>query len=523
MSIWLRTVTLFCGKSPNVSSIVSAVNKSQLLWHCNITNDIPDSQSMSIGALIDTGASIILVRDTMVKELNLPLNRLEKPLSIMTATNTKKCLIHSVNIVLSSLDCNYIAKLFTAVVSDTLSNDVILDMPFLEANSIIVDMHNGIVKDVVNDYTLLHLHNTRHPGDKHRKMQKPHERRLMTQKYQNSLLAELKHCLAITKKTMDLHHSVNETQSVFVISQIASRIESIEEMERLDQERQQILNEFDSVFDTVPHADDLPTDVLAEIKLKDTNQMIKTRTYTCPRKYRQAWQTLIQQYLDAGRIRPSSASQASPAFIIPKADPSALPRWVNDYRQLNKNTIPDKYPLPCIDNILADCGKGKIWGTIDMTNAFFQTKMKPSDVPLTAVSTPFGLYKWCVMPMGLRNAPAIHQQHVNMALHKFIGKICHIYLDDIVTWSNTVEEHRNHVRLILDALHTAGLYCNLKKTKLFQREINFLGHTINNKGIFADEKKVERITNWPVPSSAKDVHQSLGLVCYLASFLPQLA
>lgn len=99
-----------------------------------------------------------------------------------------------------------------------------------------------------------------------------------------------------------------------------------------------------------------------------------------------------------------------------KADPTALPRWVNDYQQLNKNTISDKYPLLWVDNILADCAKGKIWGTIDMTNAFFQTKMKPSDIPLTAVSTPFGMYKWCVMPMGLQNAPAIYQHHVNQAL-----------------------------------------------------------------------------------------------------------
>lgn len=158
-----------------------------------------------------------------------------------------------------------------------------------------------------------------------------------------------------------------------------------------------------------------------------------------------------------------------------------------------------------------------------MTNAFFQTKMKPSDIPLTAVSTPFGMYEWCVMPMGLRNAPAIHQCHVNQALRQYIGKFCHVYLDDIVIWSDSIDKHWAHVHKILQALQKAGLFCNLKKTKLFQSQIHFLGHTINNDGIFPDDAKIERILNWPIPTSAKEVRQFLGLVCYLATFLPQLA
>ena len=89
------------------------------------------------------------------------------------------------------------------------------------------------------------------------------------------------------------------------------------------------------------------------------------------------------------------------AFIIPKKDPAAKPRWVNDYCQLNTNTIIDSHPLPCIDDILADFAKGKIWVTIDMTDSFFQTKMHLDDIALTMVSTPFDLYKWTVMQMGL--------------------------------------------------------------------------------------------------------------------------
>ena len=83
-----------------------------------------------------------------------------------------------------------------------------------------------------------------------------------------------------------------------------------------------------------------------------------------------------------------------------------MPRWVNDYRELNDNTVADKFPLPRIADILADCGKGKIWGKLDMTNAFFQTKVHPDHIKYTAVRTPFGLYEWVVMPQGCRNAPS---------------------------------------------------------------------------------------------------------------------
>jgi hypothetical protein len=135
-----------------------------------------------------------------------------------------------------------------------------------------------------------------------------------------------------------------------------------------------------------------------------------------------------------GRIRPSNSAHASPASLIPKADRAELPWWVNDYRMLNGNTVMDSHPLPRVDNILADCAKGRIWSKLDMTNSFFQTLMAPEDIHLTAVMTPLRLYEWLVMSMGLRNAPSIHQRQVIAALCLFIGKICHLYLYNVIVW-----------------------------------------------------------------------------------------
>jgi hypothetical protein len=124
----------------------------------------------------------------------------------------------------------------------------------------------------------------------------------------------------------------------------------------------------------------------------------------------------------------------------------------------------------------------------------------------------------------MRNSPATHQRRVTLALSDIIGKICHVYLDDIIIWSSsTLAEHRSNVSRILEALRAAHLYCSLKKSNLFATEIDFLGHHISERGIKVDSSKVNRILNWPVPSSAKQVRQFLGLVHYIASFLPTLA
>jgi hypothetical protein len=284
-----------------------------------------------------------------------------------------------------------------------------------------------------------------------------------------------------------------------------------------------IKNEFQQIFEPIPHIDQLPDHEPARIHLKEPHKKLSNRTYSCPRQYKDSFGTLIEQRLKSGFIRPSSSPFSSPSFIVPKKDPKAVPRWVCDYRQLNANTIPDNYPLPRIDDILADCGKGKIWATIDMTDSFFQTRIHPDNIHKTSITTPLGAFEWCVMPMGLRNSPPIHQRRVMTVLRPYIGKICHVYMDDIPIWSQSIEEHIVNVRTILQALQDAGLYINKKKTHLFCYEVNFLGHVISQDGIEADPSKVDKILNWPVPKNTKDIQQFLGLVRYLNAFLPRLA
>ena len=249
---------------------------------------------------------------------------------------------------------------------------------------------------------------------------------------------------------------------------------------------------------------------------------IQWRLYDCPKKFHEAWKTLLQQHIDAGHLCPSNSPHSSLAFIILKADPTALPQWVNNFCELNLNTVPDNHPLPKIEEISCDCTKGRIFAKIDMTYTFFQTNVHPHDVKWLAVHTPWGLYEWLVMPMGVRNAPAVHQQCMVSALQHLIGMICHFYLDDIIIWSPTLEEHMQNVHTVLQALREATLFCSLKKTQLFCTEVLFLGHKVSAQGIDADPDKVSWILDWPVPHSVNEMCSFLGLVRYIADHIPNL-
>lgn len=161
---------------------------------------------------------------------------------------------------------------------------------------------------------------------------------------------------------------------------------------------------------------------------------------------------MLQQHLDAGRIHPSSSQYTSPTFIIPKSDPAVSPQLVNDYRKLDSNTVPDNRPFQRIDDILVDCARGKFWAKIDIANSFFQTRIHPDDVRFAAITAPFGLYERLVMQMGCRNAPATHQRRMCAALRPFRpfnGKICHVYLDEVIIWWNSFAEHLRNIEKIL--------------------------------------------------------------------------
>jgi hypothetical protein len=521
--------------SDSEDSVSAPLKVPHIFWSCNVLT--PNDDTVLVKALIDDGAHLVLIHPDLVKRLSLRTFNLPRPERVEVAmdSDSKKqtfSLCSFVKLRCSTVDGSWTSSPVRALIAPHLCSPLVLGQPFLFVNRIVVDYYDRLVIDKRCNVNLLNPSVKPpvpwcdpKPAKRKKRMPKPKQDRIdqlkKTLQNRTVLMDELKSVCALRKKK--LGDDIESKFEINPLTAIQDRIAALAALDAMDKTERELKEEFRPIFEPIPHVRDLPTDIVARIKLKDAHRTIASRTYSCPRKFREAWQTLIQQHLDSGKIRPSSSAHASPSFIIPKADTTVLPRWVNDYRQLNANTVTDSHPLPRIDDILADCAKGKIWATIDMTNSFFQTRMHPDDIPLTAVTTPFGLYEWLVMPMGLRNAPAIHQRRVMGALRQLIGKICHVYLDDIVIWSQTLEEHKHNIRLVLQALKDARLYVNPKKTKLFQHEIIFLGHRISQRGIEADNSKINKILDWPVPKSAKEMRAFLGVVRFIANFLPNLA
>jgi hypothetical protein len=465
---------------PSLSSVSApqSLKCEHLLWKCT-TNGGTAGLSVNTTTLIDSGAHMVFIRPDLVDKLELHSLRLTIPETVSVAINAQKPapLMHFVRLTIKSRDNVFESKVLNAVVTPGLCMPIILGLPFLCTNNISCNY------------------------------------------------ATRKCFVTIKNKSYNLLSPPKPSTQYapYTLAAIHNRIASLSLENELTKRNDALRKEFAAVFEPLPHVDELPTQPRARIRLKNPDHCIKSHNYPCPQKWKDAWHVLLQQHLDTGRIRPSSAAAGSGAFIIPKADPTVLPRWVNDYWQLNTNTITDSFPLPRINEILADCATGSYFASIDMTNSFFQTRMHNDDIELTAVNTPWGLYEWVVMPMGIKNAPAIHQRRVSVALRPWIGKICHIYIDDIAIWSKTLEEHERNVRTILQTLKDNKLHCNPKKTKLFTTEIRFLGHRVSAKGVEADEEKADRVKYWPRPTSAKQARGFLGLIHYLATFLPKIA
>jgi Reverse transcriptase (RNA-dependent DNA polymerase)/RNase H-like domain found in reverse transcriptase/Integrase zinc binding domain/Chromo (CHRromatin Organisation MOdifier) domain/Aspartyl protease len=225
----------------------------------------------------------------------------------------------------------------------------------------------------------------------------------------------------------------------------------------------------------------------------------------------------IKQLLALGFIEPSSSSYAAPVLFVQKKDGSL--RMCIDYRALNKITIKNKYPLPRIDDILDKLNGSAYFSSIDLKSGYHQLRIAEQDVKKTAFRTPLGLYAWRVLPFGLCNSPATWQNAMNDIFRQHLDEFVVVYLDDILIFSKSKEDHYKHVETVLNKLRAHGLYANAKKCAFFKPELEFLGHIIGTHGIKVDPKKTKVINSWPKPTNVTDLRSFLGLANYFRRFI----
>ncbi len=219
----------------------------------------------------------------------------------------------------------------------------------------------------------------------------------------------------------------------------------------------------------------------------------------------------LEKLLSKDAIVASAAPYAAPALFVRKKDGSL--RMCIDYRGLNKITVRDRYPLPNISDLLDRVGSGRIFSKMDLRAGFHQIRMAKEDIDKTAFITHMGQFAWKVMPMGLTNAPATFQRLMNSVLTPLRG-FAVVYLDDILVFSATVQEHAKHLQAVLAALKKAGLYVHAGKSEFGVEEVMFLGHVIGRGVIGMDKSKVSAIKEWSLPRTKAQLQSFLGFTNY---------
>lgn len=220
----------------------------------------------------------------------------------------------------------------------------------------------------------------------------------------------------------------------------------------------------------------------------------------------------VENLLHKEFIRPSTSPISHGVLFAPKKDGGLRP--CIDYRKLNAITKKNRYPLPRIDE-LQDRLVGAVWFTaIDVRDAYYRIRMKEGEEWKTAFRTRFGLYEYQVMPFGLTNAPASFQNLINDALREYLDDFALAYLDDILIFSKTYDEHVRHVKKVLERLRERDLPVKLDKCEFHKHKIAFLGYIVSTEGIGPDPAKIEAIKNWPTPVNLKEVQSFLGLANY---------
>ena len=245
---------------------------------------------------------------------------------------------------------------------------------------------------------------------------------------------------------------------------------------------------------------------------------IRMRPYPVAFKHRELLKRHLEDMLEGNIIQHSTSAWAAPVVLADKKDNSK--RFCVDFRRLNAITKKDSFPLPRIEDLLDSLRGQKLFTTLDLAAGFWQIELTESSREKTAFVVDHNLYEFLRLPFGLTNAPGTFQRLMNHVLREVIGHKCLVYLDDIIIFGATVEQHLQNLQEIFNLLRIANLKLKLSKCKFLQERVQYLGHIVDETGITPDPAKVECIKNFPRPKTVQDLQSFIGLASYYRRFIP---
>ncbi|GJU57463.1 putative nucleotidyltransferase, ribonuclease H [Tanacetum coccineum] len=225
----------------------------------------------------------------------------------------------------------------------------------------------------------------------------------------------------------------------------------------------------------------------------------------------------LRELRHKGFIRPSSSPWGALVLLVKNKDDSF--KMCIDYRELNKLTIKNRYPLPRIDDLFDQLQASQLFSKIDLRSGYHQLRVHEDDIPTTIFRTLYGHFEFTVMPFGLTNVPSVFMDLMNRVCRPYLDKFVIVFIDDILIYFKTKEEHEMHLGLILELLKKDKLYAKFSMCEFWLQEVKFLGHVINGDGIHVDPGKIEAVKNWEAPRTPSEVCSFLGLAGYYRRFI----
>ena len=508
-------------KSSPINLVISSATLDGSVWgensHFVVKAIVKNSQLKSISslALIDSGASAHgFINSKFAHDNKFELHKLSCPRSLKVFDGTDSVSGHITHLAKTTLDINGHFETMLLFVTPLAYFDLVLGLPWLEHHSPRINWKEGTL-DFNHPRCCNHSRNF--PATVSSLSQKIiKERREKESKRKSAaLLVDFESC-----STEDFGKSFLKSDHRIMAASIEDIREALREKPFVDpaEKLPGIYHDYLPVFSKV-EADKLPPHRPSDhrIILKPGSEPPWGRLYGMSRGELLVLKKYIKENLEKGFIRPSSSPASSPVLFVKK--PGGGLRFCVDYRALNDLTIKNRYPIPRIHETLTLLGKAKYFTKLDVISAFNRMRIAKGDEYLTAFRTRFGLYEYLVMPFGLANAPSSFQNYINDTLRGYLDEFCTAYIDDILIFSRSLEEHQEHVRKVLTRLLDAGLQIDIKKCEFHVQSVKFLGLVLSTDGIRMDPTKLEVIEKWPTPKNAKEVSRLIGFLNFYRRFI----